>query len=454
MDLVDRARKYAINAHKRIDHRRKYTQHPYSVHLAAVAKHVSSVTDNQQVIAAAWLHDVVEDTSATLYDIELEFGKTVAELVEDLTDVSKPSDGNRAVRKAIDRQHLAQAAPAAKTVKLADLIDNCQDICKNDKRFARVFLEEMDPLLNVLQEGDARLYELAQKTYAKCWRDLKEHKDTPRSKPEPLGFFASRLEPKHHLVRLFTESFTAQDIAEPIRSFDIDKSCRDIRPVMDKYQLDIVCLRDKGIITGYVRRNDLHEGCCGDHLRPFRRGQVLSSDSSLSDIIHVLTLHQYGFVRVFDDVVGYVSRSEINKPVVRMWLCGIITFIEMEISQMILEYYPEQEWRRMITEKRLAKAIELQEERQRRNQHSELIDCLQLSDKGQIVIQNPAFLELLDIGSKSVAKRLVRELESLRNNLAHAQDIVTHDWAQIVRLSYRLEESFSIKQASSNKPDI
>ena len=154
MELVERAREYAINAHKRIDHRRKYTQHPYSVHLGTVAKLVSSVTDDPEIIAAAWLHDVVEDTPATLYDIEVEFGKGVAALVEDLTDVSKPSDGNRAIRKAIDRQHLAQASPNAKTVKLADLIDNCQDICKNDKRFARVFLEEMDPLLNVLQEGD------------------------------------------------------------------------------------------------------------------------------------------------------------------------------------------------------------------------------------------------------------------------------------------------------------
>ena len=176
---------------------------------------------------------------------------------------------------------------------------------------------------------------------------------------------------------------------------------------------------------------------------------MLSSDSSLSDIIHVLTLQQYGFVRMLDDVVGYVSRSEINKPVVRMWLFGIITFIEMELGQMIQEYYPEQSWNKMLTEKRLNKAIELQDERQRRNQQCELIDCLQLSDKGQIVIQNPTFLDLLDIGSKSVAKRLVRELESLRNNLAHSQDITTHDWGQIVRLSYRLEETFSIKHASN-----
>jgi hypothetical protein len=449
MDLVERAREYAINAHKRIDHRRKYTQHPYSVHLAAVVKLVSSVTDDPEIIAAAWLHDVVEDTSATLYDIEVEFGKGVAALVEDLTDVSKPSDGNRTIRKTIDRQHLAHASPYAKTVKLADLIDNCQDICKNDKRFARVFLEEMDPLLNVLQEGDATLYELAQKTYAKCWRDLGSYAGAAKSEQDRVGFFASRLETKHHLVRHFTESFTAQDIAEPIHSFDIDKACKDIRPLMDQQQLDIVCLRNNGKITGYVRRNDLDGGCCGDHLRPFRQGQVLPSDSSFSDIIHILTLHQYGFIRLFDDVVGYVSRSEINKPVVRMWLFGIITFIEMEFSQMIQEYYPDQSWQHMLTEKRLAKAVELQKERQRRNQHCDLIDCLQLSDKGQIVIQNPEFLELLDIGSKSVAKRLARELESLRNNLAHSQDIVTHDWAQIVRLSYRLEETFSIKRSNS-----
>jgi hypothetical protein len=450
MELVERAREYAINAHRRIDHRRKYTQHPYSVHLAAVAKLVSTVTSDPEAIAAAWLHDVVEDTTATLYDIEVEFGKEVASLVQDLTDVSKPSDGNRAMRKSIDRQHLAQASPRAKTVKLADLVDNCQDICKNDPRFARVFLEEMDPLLSVLQEGDSSLHELAQKAYANCWRKLESNTGSVRPEQKRSGFFASRLESKRHLVRLFTESFTAQDIAEPVRSFDIDKPCHDVQPIMEQQHLDIVCLRDQGAIIGYVRRGDLVDGCCGDHLRPFRQGQVLSNDGSLSDIIHVLTLHQYGFVRLFDDVVGYVSRSEINKPVVRMWLFGIITFIEMELSQMIQGYYPEQAWHDMLTETRLAKAVELQQERQRRNQNCDLIDCLQLSDKGHIVIQNPEFLSLLDIGSRKVAKRLVRELESLRNNLSHSQDIVAHDWAQIVRLSYRLEESFSIKRSNTS----
>lgn len=156
-DLVERARRFATQAHRRIDQRRKYSKQPYEVHLKAVAELVAGVSDDAQMIAAAWLHDTVEDTPATLEDIAAEFGADVAALVADLTDVSRPGDGNRAARKAIDRAHTAQASPRAKTVKLADLIDNCRDICRHDRHFARVYLHEMQALLEVLGEGDARL---------------------------------------------------------------------------------------------------------------------------------------------------------------------------------------------------------------------------------------------------------------------------------------------------------
>ena len=137
-ELVKKARSFATEAHRRIDQRRKYTNQPYEVHLKAVASLVASVTDDPHSLAAAWLHDTVEDTSATLEEIEAEFGRAVSDIVSDLTDVSKPGDGNRATRKAIDLAHSAQASDRAKTVKLADLIDNCRDICRHDDRFARV----------------------------------------------------------------------------------------------------------------------------------------------------------------------------------------------------------------------------------------------------------------------------------------------------------------------------
>lgn len=56
--------------------------------------------------------------------------------------------------------------------------------------------------------------------------------------------------------------------------------------------------------------------------------------------------------------------------------------------------------------------------------------------------RNQETLEVIGLGSRSSAKKAIKEIESLRNNLSHAQDIVTYDWAQIVRITQRLQESF------------
>ena len=167
-DLVKKARLFAIELHQRIDQRRKYSNQPYEVHLKAVADIVSSVSADQEMIAAAWLHDTVEDTPATLEDIGRKFGPSVAKLVEDLTDVSRPGDGNRAVRKMIGLRHTAQASVRAKTIKLADIIDNAQDITRHDLRFARVFIKEARALMEVLQEADVGLYLRADCVLKEC----------------------------------------------------------------------------------------------------------------------------------------------------------------------------------------------------------------------------------------------------------------------------------------------
>jgi len=76
-----------------------------------------------------------------------------------------------------------------------------------------------------------------------------------------------------------------------------------------------------------------------------------------------------------------------------------------------------------------------------------LIDCLQLSDKAQILMEKPEVLEFFGFESRKTAKRIVKEFESLRNNLAHAQDIVTHDWAAIARIASRLEEAVLLRRS-------
>jgi len=442
-DLVERAREFATSAHQRIGHQRKYSKQPYHVHLEAVAKLVASVSDDPEMIAAAWLHDTVEDTPATLDDIEEHFGVTVAELVEELTDVSMPSDGNRARRKGLDRNHSAQASARAKTVKLADLIDNCRDITRHDERFARVYLVEMGALLKVLTDGDQTLLSEAGRLHAKYAEKLGVSEaariDSEHWEPDRIDLHGFD---DKNFRRMFMEIFTARDIAEGLLSFDADTPCEQVARDLKNQYREVASVRISGSVQGYVRASDIGEGGeCADHFRHFTVDQVVNGTATFSDVIHVLTRHHYCFVTMLGNVGGVIRRDDINKPMVRMWLFGIVTMVEMGLIQLIQERFPDGGWEAKVSEGRLQKARDIQKERQRRNLYCDLMDCLQLSDKAQILVDDPVARERLGMESKSMAKRAIKELESLRNHLAHAQDIVQHDWPQIARLSMRMEET-------------
>lgn len=158
MDIVERAKVFAIAAHSAVGQLRKYTNEPYWVHPVEVMELVKTVPHTPEMLAAALLHDVVEDTQVPLSVIDQEFGRAVMYLVNSLTDISKPEHGNRAFRKAMDKAWVADASPAAKTVKLADIISNCSSIKLHDPGFAVTYLAEKRDMIEVLKDGDPTLY--------------------------------------------------------------------------------------------------------------------------------------------------------------------------------------------------------------------------------------------------------------------------------------------------------
>lgn len=150
------AQGYAKGAH--MGQVRKYTGEPYFEHCQAVADIVASVTDDEDTLIAALLHDVVEDTGRTNLDIHNTFGPRVAQYVEEVTDISKPEDGNRTFRKLMDCYHLSNASAEGKTIKLADLIHNTSSIVEHDPKFAKVYLAEKEELLRILAGGNRELW--------------------------------------------------------------------------------------------------------------------------------------------------------------------------------------------------------------------------------------------------------------------------------------------------------
>ena len=181
------------------------------------------------------------------------------------------------------------------------------------------------------------------------------------------------------------------------------------------------------------------EGTCGEHFRAFDDTSVISDSTPLADVVLGLANTPRLFVRILGAVSGIVTMSDLQKPPVRMWLFGMITLLEMRMSRLIGLMCPNETWKKFLSEGRLEKAEALWEERRRRNQGVELIDCLQISDKGQIVARNEEIRRLTQMESRRQTEQTVKMLESLRNNLAHSQDIIACDWETIVALCGDLE---------------
>lgn len=165
------AQMYARGCHDAHQHKRKYSGAPYWVHPEEAADLIiyNAEAYSVEIISAAVCHDLVEDCGITWEQLNTQFGCTVADLVDEVSDkFSDHSFGNRATRKALELQRIATISPEAQTIKLADLISNTKDITKYDKEFAKVYLMEKKALMQVLTKGDKNLYRMATEQLEEC----------------------------------------------------------------------------------------------------------------------------------------------------------------------------------------------------------------------------------------------------------------------------------------------
>jgi len=241
------------------------------------------------------------------------------------------------------------------------------------------------------------------------------------------------------MKRLFLEGFSVLDVAEALPSFDADAEADDVRTRMIQAELPVIGVRREGIVVGYALQDELANGTCGDHMRQFTVANVVGESASLQQVIECLDRSDHCFVSLLGQVAGVVTRGDMQKPPIRMWLFGVVTIIELQLTQVIELNYPDGSWTGAISRGRLKKAEALRDERLRRREPARLIDCLQFADKAQVVLAEAASRETFGFTSKRDGERAMKDLQSLRNNLAHAQDIVAVNWDAIVSLSRRLD---------------
>ena len=132
MDIFDEAIIFATKAHSGAF--RKGTSIPYITHPIEAAAIVATMTNNKNVLAAAVLHDTIEDTDATIDDIKEIFGEEVARLVATESENKRdnlPSDSTWKIRKQETLDHLKGATEEEKMITLGDKLSNIRAIYRD-----------------------------------------------------------------------------------------------------------------------------------------------------------------------------------------------------------------------------------------------------------------------------------------------------------------------------------
>ena len=164
--VLDKAIVFAVKAHAGTERRGK--GFPYIVHPLEAVEIVATMTTDQELLAAAALHDTVEDTDVTLDDIRREFGDRVAKLVEEESDVfmegvSEADSWHERKQAAIDR--LSRASRDAKMVALGDKLSNARIIYRD-------FVQKGDKLWSIFHVKDVNEHEWHYRGLASSLKEL------------------------------------------------------------------------------------------------------------------------------------------------------------------------------------------------------------------------------------------------------------------------------------------
>ncbi len=168
--VLEKVKAFAQAAHG--DQQRKFAPEPYIAHPLRVMQLCRPYSKGESMLAAALLHDVLEDTETTKEEIQdfllqimdQKAAMNTVRIVDELTDIYTKEncpDWNRQKRKDKEADRLSKVSGDAQTVKYADIIDNSKDIINGGKEFAKKYYLECKTLLNVMDKGNEQLRRLA-----------------------------------------------------------------------------------------------------------------------------------------------------------------------------------------------------------------------------------------------------------------------------------------------------
>ncbi len=235
-----------------------------------------------------------------------------------------------------------------------------------------------------------------------------------------------------------------QTILEPLQCCPLDGPSNEMKRILEARGFDVAGVQPdrNGRVLGFVSATDLTNGSVRDHMKPLSADCLISDATPLGGLLRVLHDREHVFVLRGSDVGAIVTRADLNKPPVRVYLFGLISLLEMHMQFWVRWVYGHESWKEVLPADRLTAAEAIQTERRARNEEITLVDCLQFCDERDLILASDKLRNRLGLSSKRKASRMLRHAEELRNRLAHSQqDLVQgSNWKDQIELISEVEE--------------
>ena len=237
------------------------------------------------------------------------------------------------------------------------------------------------------------------------------------------------------LKQIFIDNVTAKSIYEPLLCCPLESDAFSAKETLVTREFDVAGVKEtrKGPVIGYVVTQEIGDNPFEKYIKDFHFEYLISDSTPIAEIFAVLSKKQYTFVVYGNDITGIITKADVNKPPVRIYVFGIISLLEMHLNSWINHYYPDSSYVAEIDKARMEDATKIYEQRKGNNQELSLLECLQFCDKRDLLLNNAEFLEIFDF-SKKKFDTFIKRAEKVRNELAHSQNsiISNMEWSKFI----------------------
>lgn len=228
------------------------------------------------------------------------------------------------------------------------------------------------------------------------------------------------------IIARLEDGLTAALIASPLQHRRGDEDALAVRAWMDERAFSQVLVDDAdAAVHRYVTRARLEHASprqsLAAHAEPVPAEALVSHDTSIRRLLPMLAQRPFFFTLRHNRIEGIVELSDIDKPPTRLFLFAHIAELESRMASLIEQHHADDSWLELVSPARRKKINDLFQRKRSRDFQTTRLNCTQLCDKRDVMLDSPVLRKRLTGTSKSQWNDRFMAIQDLRDNIAHAE---------------------------------